>query len=79
MAYRGPSGLLGTPDGSGEDPGDYTPFPLVGHPELTGYLHREVREWMDKTNPTPEAQCDCDGDTTFNVPTAGLVTKNLEY
>ncbi|MCE5237548.1 carboxypeptidase-like regulatory domain-containing protein [bacterium] len=32
-----------------------------------------------KTNPTPEAQCDCDGDTTFNVPTAGLVTKNLEY
>ena len=59
MAYRGPSGLLGTPGENDEDPGDYTPFPLVDHPELTGYLHREVREWMDKTKPTPEGDWLC--------------------
>lgn len=32
-----------------------------------------------KIVPNPEAQCDCAGVKTFNVPSTGIITKNLNY
>jgi hypothetical protein len=61
MAYKGPSGLAKEP----EDKENYTAFPVLEHPEIKAYIHREVIQFLKTEKIGPE------GDNLFYVDGVG--------